>query len=87
MGEAITRHSLRPLRFRRAKLFAPLGRERVAGSRRYVNLRVPPSPNAAGRGVQKGAPLVTLWGCYVGRFRCCARHLGVLHIRLNLPQN
>jgi hypothetical protein len=36
MGEAITRHSLRPLRFPRAKLLATLGRERVAGSRRCV---------------------------------------------------
>ena len=33
MGEVITRHSLRPLRFPRAKLFAALGRECVAGPR------------------------------------------------------
>jgi hypothetical protein len=33
MGEVITRHSLRPLRFLRAKLLATLGRECVAGSR------------------------------------------------------
>ena len=31
MGEVITRHSLRPLRFSRAKLKATLGRERAAG--------------------------------------------------------
>jgi hypothetical protein len=40
MGEAITRHSLRPLRSLRAKLLATLGRERVAGSRRCVHLKV-----------------------------------------------
>src|ERR1700730_1475955 len=40
MGEAITRHSLRPLRFPRAKLPATLGRERVAGSRRFVHLKI-----------------------------------------------
>src|SRR5882672_9516366 len=40
MGEAITRHSLRPLRFPRAKRPAALGRERVAGSRRCVHLDV-----------------------------------------------
>jgi hypothetical protein len=33
MGEVITRHSLRPLRFPRAKSLATLGRECVAGSR------------------------------------------------------
>jgi hypothetical protein len=37
MGEVITRHSLRPLRFPRAKLFAALGRKHVAGSRRCVH--------------------------------------------------
>jgi len=36
MGEAITRHSLRPLRSSRAKLFAALGRECAAGPRRCV---------------------------------------------------
>jgi len=40
MGEAITRHSLRPLRFPRAKLPASLGRERVAGTLRGVHLKV-----------------------------------------------
>ena len=39
MGEVFTRHSLRPLRFLRAKLFAALGRERVAGSRSCVHLK------------------------------------------------
>jgi len=39
MGEVITRHSLRPLRFPRAKLFAPLGRERVAGSHSCVHVK------------------------------------------------
>src|SRR5258707_6369544 len=36
MGEAITRHSLRPLRFPRAKLLAPLRRERVTRSLKCV---------------------------------------------------
>ena len=40
MGEVVTRHSLRPLRFPRAKLFAALGRECAAGSRRCAHLRV-----------------------------------------------
>jgi len=40
VGEVITRHSLRPLRFPRAKVFAALGRERVAGSRRYAHPKV-----------------------------------------------
>gem|GEM_PF-6084951 len=39
MGEVFTRHSLRPLRFLRAKLSAALGRERVAGSRSCVHLK------------------------------------------------
>ena len=57
MGEVITRHSLRPLRFPRATLFAALGRERVAGSRSCVQLKVvllecrqgSPSPRLRGR--------------------------------------
>jgi hypothetical protein len=37
MGEVVTRHSLRPLRFLRAKLLAALGRECVAGARACVS--------------------------------------------------
>jgi hypothetical protein len=73
MGEAITRHSLRPLRFSRAKLLATLGRERVAGSRRSVYLKVvqpecrqlkarsSSQPDAAGLAAIRTGRLGLLW--------------------------
>ena len=75
MGEVITRHSLRPLHFPRAKLFAALGRERVAGSRRCAHFNNNPHSGAR---VTRGArhERATMRNCASGNpwrhgFRAC----------------
>jgi hypothetical protein len=56
MGEVITRHSLRPLRFPRAKLFAALGREYVAGLRACASSGVDIARSERSETIQRRAP-------------------------------
>src|SRR6202012_2750409 len=68
MGEAITRHSPRPLQCSRANDLIRPGRECVAGSRRRVY-------SAAARSASPSPAMIELRRCYVSVVRGCANAL------------